>query len=209
MGTVSVNYLILVISFCIIAFFIGRLTSNERKNNKRLQAELEQSRDEIRDYRSRVTNHFRETARRVNVLTENYRDVYEHLALGAKDLCDKNNAPELMNELKRNPMLREETAEDPVIDQEAVPVQTNAESKIADEDLDTAADPTATENHAESTAPETDPGGGTTESSKTDENSGEDAGFNENVNNEPGIGTDEHIEPDQQSPGQNSSTEPK
>jgi len=196
MGTVSVNYLILVISFCIIAFFIGRLTSNERKNNKRLQAELEQSRDEIRDYRSRVTNHFRETARRVNVLTENYRDVYEHLALGAKDLCDKNNAPELMNELKRNPMLSEETAEDPVIDQEAVPVQTNAESKIADEDQDTAADPTA---------PETDPGGGTTESSKTDENSGEDAGFNENVNNEPGIGTDEHIEPDQQPSRQDSS----
>jgi len=209
MGTVSVNYLILVVSFCIIAFIIGRLTSNERKNNKRLQTELEQSREEIRDYRSRVTNHFRETARRVNVLTENYRDVYEHLALGAKDLCDKNNAPELMNELKRNPMLSEEAAEDPVIDQEAVSVQTNAESKIADEDRDAAADSTATENQTESTAPETDPGSDTTESSKTDKNSGEDAGFNENVSNEPGIGTDEHIEPDQRPSGQNSSTEPR
>jgi len=205
MGTVSVNCLILVISFCIIAFFIGRLTSNERKDNKRLQAELEQSREEIRDYRSRVTNHFRETARRVNVLTENYRDVYEHLAMGAKDLCDKNNAPELMNELKRNPILSEETAEDPVVDQEIISVQTDNEPVIADDNQDNASGSRATEDETAATAPETDPDGDTAESSKTDENNGGNAGVDENLNNESTITANEHTDPEQQPSRQDSS----
>ena len=128
MEVVSVSGLILTISICVIAFFIGRLTSPGREDKKRLEIELEQSREELSNYRSQVTSHFQETAHRVNALTENYRNVYEHLARGAQDLCDKSDAPELMSELNRNPMLGSRTTENPVVDCGAVPTEMSTES---------------------------------------------------------------------------------
>ena len=38
-------------------------------------------------YEGRVNAHFADTAARLNALTENYREVYEHIAQGAADLC--------------------------------------------------------------------------------------------------------------------------
>jgi len=105
MEAVSVNSLLILISICAIAFFIGRLTGKGREDNQRLEMELEQSKAELKNYRSEVTSHLQESAHRMNALTENYRNVYEHLAQGAQDLCDKKDAPQLMNDLKSNSML--------------------------------------------------------------------------------------------------------
>jgi uncharacterized membrane-anchored protein YhcB (DUF1043 family) len=126
MEAVSIYSLILIISVSAIAFLIGRLTSKGREDNMRLEKELEQSRKEFKDYRSQVTSHFQETAHRVNALTENYRNVYEHLARGAQELCDKSDAPLLMNELNRNPMLGGETIESPEVEHEVVSAETDA-----------------------------------------------------------------------------------
>jgi uncharacterized membrane-anchored protein YhcB (DUF1043 family) len=128
MEAIPIYGLILIILVGAVAFLIGRLTSEGRKDNMRLEKELDESKKELKDYRSQVTSHFQETAHRVNALTENYRNVYEHLARGAQDLCDKNDAPQLMNELNNNPMLGSGKIEDTTVDHEVI--ATEADAKI-------------------------------------------------------------------------------
>jgi uncharacterized membrane-anchored protein YhcB (DUF1043 family) len=130
MEIISLNGLITVTAICAISFIIGRLTSVGRKDVKRLETELDQSREELKKYRSQVTSHFQETARRVNAMTESYRNVHEHLAQGAQSLCDKSDAPELMNELNRNPMLSDQTIEELIADPEASATEAETAAEI-------------------------------------------------------------------------------
>jgi len=52
-----------------------------------LQLELEQLKENFRDYRDQVTHHFMRTSELVQEMTQSYRSVYEHLASGAQHLC--------------------------------------------------------------------------------------------------------------------------
>jgi len=52
-----------------------------------LQLELEQLKENFRDYRDQVTHHFMRTSELVQEMTQSYRSVYEHLASGAQRLC--------------------------------------------------------------------------------------------------------------------------
>lgn len=206
MEIVSLNGLILIISVCIITFLIGYFVSGGRKDNKRLKKELKENREELKNYRSEVTSHFQETAHKVNALTENYRNVYEHLARGAQTLCDKSDAPELMNELNHNLMLGGETIENPEVDHEIVSAGANTEIDLSPdseaEKTDKNPDDTAAEDQAESNSAEADQSSGTVEGSEAGENIGETTDSDKNVNDEPVSATDEHIEPDQQPPSQ-------
>jgi len=199
MEYISVNGLIFVISVCVIAFFIGRLTSKEREDKKRLEIELEESREELKNYRSEVTSHFQETAHKFNALTENYRNIYEHLARGAQSLCDKSDTPELMNELIRNPMLGGETVGNSKVDHNAVPAKASAdtgsgkdsEPETADNTIDT----TVARDQAKTNNSETD------QSSDAVESPGMNKNIDEATDSEkPIIAADEHIESKQQAP---------
>jgi len=119
MESFPVESLILVILASIVAFLIGRMTSKGREDRVRLQGELEESNKALQDYRKQVTGHFRGTAQRVDALTESYRDVYKHLARGAQELCEKSEAPQLLDEPKRAPMLGGEASEAEVDREEA------------------------------------------------------------------------------------------
>jgi len=52
-----------------------------------LQLELNQLKENFRDYRDQVTHHFMRTSELVQEMTQSYRSVYEHLASGAQRLC--------------------------------------------------------------------------------------------------------------------------
>ena len=54
---------------------------------RKLQDELDQLKDRFTDYRDHVTQHFMRTSELVHEMTQSYRAVYEHLALGAQNLC--------------------------------------------------------------------------------------------------------------------------
>lgn len=56
-------------------------------------AELQRFHD---DYREHVSEHFSTTADLVQQMTESYRDVYQHLAQGAQDLCNEEIAGKLL-----------------------------------------------------------------------------------------------------------------
>ena len=48
------------------------------------------------DYREHVSEHFNTTAELVQQMTDSYRDVYQHLARGAQDLCSEDVASRLL-----------------------------------------------------------------------------------------------------------------
>jgi len=47
-------------------------------------------------YREHVSEHFGTTAELVQQMTESYRDVYQHLAVGAQELCNEDVASKLL-----------------------------------------------------------------------------------------------------------------
>ncbi len=57
------------------------------KQRDKLSDELENARTEIKEQREKVDKHFLKTALLFNRLTDNYREIYEHLATGAQTLC--------------------------------------------------------------------------------------------------------------------------
>lgn len=76
----------------IIGFFLGRRTTAGSQQARELEKRLDQVTRDKQHFEDRVTEHFTETATRLNALTENYRAVHEHLAEGANTLCAGNPA---------------------------------------------------------------------------------------------------------------------
>lgn len=75
-------------------YMIARQIKDER--TRQLEQQLEQARQEMDSYRGDVNQHFLKTSLLLSKLTDNYREVYEHLATGAQRLCkDKPHTPEL------------------------------------------------------------------------------------------------------------------
>jgi uncharacterized membrane-anchored protein YhcB (DUF1043 family) len=78
----------------IASFLVGRRTGSGAHRVRALKEALEtacgerdRSREELDGYRKRVSDHFAETSEKLRDLTLQYRDVYDHLARGAGDLC--------------------------------------------------------------------------------------------------------------------------
>jgi len=65
-----------------IGFWLGRLGRSAG------EAKLEETRAELDEYRRQVTEHFGETAGHFQVLGQQYKALYEHLAQGSEKLCD-------------------------------------------------------------------------------------------------------------------------
>ena len=55
---------------------------------KELEQSLQLTRQELNQYQQEVAQHFAETSKLVNSLTQNYKDVHEHLARGAIKLTN-------------------------------------------------------------------------------------------------------------------------
>ena len=72
-------------------FATGYFVAHHRSTDVRRQLETEQRLQEAEErlgsYREEVEGHFRTTADLVNRLTSDYRDVHNHLAAGARQLC--------------------------------------------------------------------------------------------------------------------------
>ncbi len=75
-------------------FFISRQIKDKR--TLELEEKLAAARNELTGYRGDVNQHFLKTSLLLGKLTNNYREVYEHLAIGAQKLCnEKPNTPKL------------------------------------------------------------------------------------------------------------------
>ncbi len=102
------------------------------RGRSKLEEELEKARAELAAYRSSVDSHFIKTSQLFNRLTDDYREIYEHLATGAEDLCSqtaKAGAPHLDRpETRHLPAIEAGLAEAPV-----AMVEAETEGKVATE----------------------------------------------------------------------------
>jgi len=72
----------------LLGFFMGRNKGDTSAPRvKELEESLAQASQEMQQYRGQVTGHFEKTASLFNQLTNDYREVYEHLANSSEQLC--------------------------------------------------------------------------------------------------------------------------
>ena len=88
------------IASLVVGTVIGVVFSKRSKGNESRVQELENQIRDIKDdhltYRDNVSDHFGMTADLVQHMTESYREVYQHLASGAQDLCSNEVANKLL-----------------------------------------------------------------------------------------------------------------
>jgi len=86
---------------------------------KELEESLGQAKQEMEDYRGEVTEHFGKTAELFNQLTNDYREVYEHLATSSEKLCG--------DQVEKLKALSSDSVEKPLIESEEVSHEVQAE----------------------------------------------------------------------------------
>ena len=74
----------------ILGLLFGRGLSPANHRQRETELKLDQLLQDKKAYEDEVVEHFTDTARLLNNLTEQYRDVHNHLAKGAADLCQGN-----------------------------------------------------------------------------------------------------------------------
>ena len=88
------------IACLVVGVVIGVVFSSRSNSSASRVLELENQIRDIKDnhltYKNNVSEHFSLTADLVQHMTESYRDVYQHLASGAQDLCSNEVASKLL-----------------------------------------------------------------------------------------------------------------
>jgi len=84
----SLNSVPVAVGVGILIGFVVGWFSRSGSGAKSKEKMLQESKDEMEQYRKDVTTHFEKTAILVGAMTEQYRAVYDHLADGAQNLCN-------------------------------------------------------------------------------------------------------------------------
>ncbi len=77
----------LLVAGIVIGLLIGRRQSPSSQKHREVERKLDQVLQDKKVFEDEVVEHFSETAKLLNNLTESYRDVHNHLARGAANLC--------------------------------------------------------------------------------------------------------------------------
>ena len=85
----------LAVGVVIGVLIASRLNASPSKIRE-LESQIKQLTDTHDEYKDSVSDHFSMTAELVQHMTESYRDVYQHLASGAQDLCSTDVASKLL-----------------------------------------------------------------------------------------------------------------
>jgi uncharacterized protein len=73
-----------------------RMNGSTPSKVNELEARIQELQRHHAQYREHVSEHFGTTAELVQQMTESYRDVYQHLAVGAQELCNEDVASKLL-----------------------------------------------------------------------------------------------------------------
>jgi len=92
----------------VIGYLMGRSSTNDTSQQDELTRQLDAAHQELNNYKEQVNGHFARTAELVNNLTESYKDVHQHLASSAQQLCKDGTAAQSL-EASMQPRLAEET----------------------------------------------------------------------------------------------------
>lgn len=94
---------------------IGRALPVRTAKMAELEREKEQARDELGKYREEVSAHFERTAALFDKVTADYRNLYEHLAVSARQLgaIEGESSEQALKEPEQRRLASAETAERP------------------------------------------------------------------------------------------------
>ena len=92
--------LVVILGF-LPGYLLGRRNSTAGQKSREVERKLDQVIQEKKRYVDDVMEHFGETARLLNDLTESYREVHNHLAIGAGELC-RGEGPVSLEQLESN-----------------------------------------------------------------------------------------------------------
>lgn len=81
-----IGFICLVVGAAAGYFLAGRVSASPTRITE-LETQLQDLQRSHARYRDEVSEHFSTTADLVQQMTDSYRDVYQHLASGAQDLC--------------------------------------------------------------------------------------------------------------------------
>ncbi|MDT8427695.1 MAG: DUF1043 family protein [Pseudomonadales bacterium] len=92
----------LAAGLCLGVLAASRLNNANPARIAELEQQVQQLQEQHRRYKDNVSEHFNMTAELVQHMTESYRDVYQHLASGAQDLCSGEVASKLLPASEEN-----------------------------------------------------------------------------------------------------------
>ncbi|MBU6949977.1 MULTISPECIES: YhcB family protein [unclassified Hahella] len=70
-----------------LGVLLHKLLHSETAKNRRLERQIDHLQDQHTRYQAEVAEHFSRTAEMLGKLNANYRDIFNHLAVGAERLC--------------------------------------------------------------------------------------------------------------------------
>ncbi|MGH1485674.1 MAG: YhcB family protein [Cellvibrionaceae bacterium] len=82
---------------CILGSLLSRTLSPQQQKARTLETKLQEAEQQLKEYQQEVTDHFAETSKLVNNLTQSYRDVHEHLASDALKLANVDISRQLLS----------------------------------------------------------------------------------------------------------------
>ena len=88
---ILIGFLMVIIA--VAGFFAGRYFAPNQQEINDLNNQLAEKDAEHQKYRELVAEHVAGSARKFNKITQEYRELYEHLATGAHDLCERRAIP--------------------------------------------------------------------------------------------------------------------
>lgn len=80
----------------VVGVVVASRLSSSPSRVRELESQIRSMKENHREYRDSVSDHFSMTAELVQHMTESYREVYQHLASGAQDLCSSEVANKLL-----------------------------------------------------------------------------------------------------------------
>lgn len=78
----------------VIGYFMGGRTAPGNQRTRELEIQLQAAKTAHERFEQRVNVHFIDTASKLNALTDNYRDVYTHIANAAAELYSQDGGPD-------------------------------------------------------------------------------------------------------------------
>ncbi|WP_250657318.1 YhcB family protein [Alkalimarinus coralli] len=88
--------IIAFLSGALVGALIYRLVVNDGGRSKRVERQMDELQQKHTRYQAQVSDHFVQTAQLINRLNEDYREIHNHLARGATELCSEDNANNLL-----------------------------------------------------------------------------------------------------------------
>lgn len=79
----------------LIGAFLYKLFRSDETRVQQLEMQLQSLGDEYENYKKEVHGHFSDSAVLIGKLTDSYREVYQHMAHGARNLCPDHIAEQL------------------------------------------------------------------------------------------------------------------